>query len=437
MEEKGKFINIAVTVARILFGITFIFSGIVKAIDPLGFNYKIQDYLISFHLVQFIPLALTVAIILIVLEFLLGVFIILGIYRKASTIFALSFMAVMTTLTLYIALRNPVADCGCFGDALIISNWNTFYKNIILLFFAFLLFFNRKNIIPFFSSKTKVYAVGFVLLFALAFCFYNIYYLPIIDFRPFKIGVNIPDQMKVDITDGDVYEYRYIYEKDGVQKDFTEENFPWEDSTWTFVDHKEKLIKKGQKSNIEDFAIIAFSNDSEGKLEKTDNITDDILSRPYTLLVVSSLLENANFKSMQEVHSLANFAIKNNIDIHVVTSSDGTEVQKWNEKLGGIYLNYAALDDRTLKTIIRSNPGLVLLKEGTILAKWSQNNIPDSAELNKLISRSQSELNATPINNTKSKLLIVCAIFICPLIGLKIYDEKAHRYRNRKQIINN
>lgn len=432
MKEKGGIIKTTITVARILFGITFIFSGIVKAIDPIGFSYKIQDYLISFHLVQLLPLALASALTLILLEFLLGVFIILGVFRKASTVFALLFMVVMTSLTLYIALQNPVKDCGCFGDALIISNWNTFYKNIVLFFFAILLFFNRNYITSFFSKKVSNYAVVFVLLFGLSFCFYNIHYLPIIDFRPYKIGVNIPEQMKVDLNDGDVYEYTYIYEKDGVQKKFSEDNIPWEDSTWTFVDYKEKLIKKGQKPTIEDFAITAISNDTEGRLVKTDNITEDILSRQYALLVVSSSLEKANFKSMQEVHALADYAIKNNIDLHVVTSSDGTEIKKWNERLGGVFLNYAAMDERTLKTIIRSNPGLVLLKEGTIQAKWSQNNIPDVTELNEVISRSKSGLSGMPINNSISKLLIICFIFVCPLIGLKVYDENIYGHSKLK-----
>ena len=155
MKEKGTFIKIILEVARLLFGFTFIFSGIVKAIDPYGFSYKIEDYLISFHLVQFIPLALTFALILILLEFLLGVFVFIGLYRKSSTIFGVLFMSVMTPLTLYIALQNPVEDCGCFGDALIISNWNTFFKNIILSFFAIILYIFHKQITPFYLNKSK------------------------------------------------------------------------------------------------------------------------------------------------------------------------------------------------------------------------------------------------------------------------------------------
>src|SRR5690554_3092900 len=150
MKRKDTLINAILNIARIVFGITFIFSGFVKAVDPYGFTYKIEDYLISFQLTQLIPLALAFAIILFLLEFVLGVFILVGIYRKWTTAFAVMFMTVMTPLTLYIAIANPVKDCGFFGDALIISNWDTFYKNIILIAFAIILFVYRKRIRPFF-----------------------------------------------------------------------------------------------------------------------------------------------------------------------------------------------------------------------------------------------------------------------------------------------
>ena len=214
MRAKDRLINFIVATARILLGITFVFSGFVKAVDPIGFVYKIEDYLISFQLTLFIPLALTFAIALILLEFLLGVLILLGLYRKTATSFAVLLMAVMTPLTLYIALANPVEDCGCFGDALVISNWATFYKNIVLIAFAIFLLVYHKRIKPLFTNKTKNLVVGFVFLFSLLFCLYNILYIPIIDFRPYKVGVNIPEQMEDDVSKGDVYENIYIYEKD-------------------------------------------------------------------------------------------------------------------------------------------------------------------------------------------------------------------------------
>ncbi|MDD4729983.1 MAG: DoxX family membrane protein, partial [Dysgonamonadaceae bacterium] len=136
MKVKSNFLNFTISTARILFGLTFMFSGFVKAIDPLGFSYKIEDYIISFNFLQVAPLAFTLAVILILLEFVLGVLIFFGIYRRITSLFAFLFMAAMIPLTLYIALKNPVQDCGCFGDALIISNWDTFFKNIVLFLFS-------------------------------------------------------------------------------------------------------------------------------------------------------------------------------------------------------------------------------------------------------------------------------------------------------------
>ena len=424
MKVGDTFIKLIVVLARVLFGITFIFSGFVKAIDPMGFTYKIEDYLISFHLAQFVPLALTFALALILLEFLLGVFILLGIYRKWTTSLAVLFMIVMTPLTLYIALANPVEDCGCFGDALIISNWSTFYKNIVLLAFAIILLIYRRQITPFYSKQTKHYVLAFVLLFFLAFSFYNMVYLPILDFRPYKVGSNIQANM-ADIGDGDVYDNIYVYEKDGVSKEFTEENYPWEDSTWTFVELKSELIKEGDKPLVEDFSIILYQKDSNEMFVKTDDITHDVLSKPQSFLVVSTSLYKISDKSMLKLHSLANYAEKNAINMYIVTSSDESVIKEWDEKLGGPYVNYASMDELTLKTIVRSNPGILMLKEGTIQAKWSKNSIPNEAKLNKIITSFQMNEKDAPRNNSASKLFITCLLFAIPLIGIKWYDRKS------------
>ena len=424
-KETSPFLNVVLTIARIVFGVTFIFSGFVKAVDPMGFCYKIEDYLISFQLVQLLPMALAFAIVLIVVEFVIGVSILLGIYRRMSTSIAVLFMLVMTPFTLYIALNNPVEDCGCFGDALIISNWNTFYKNIVLLVFALILLVYHQKIKPFFSKKMKPIAFTFVFIFGLALCIYNIMYLPILDFRPYHVGVNIPEQMEADKAHGDVYENIYVYEKDGVQQEFTEENFPWEDSTWTFVDLKLELVKEGEDPKIKDFIIIGYNQDADGSFIPTDDITLDVLSCRMSLLVVSLSLDDANEKSLREVHALADFAIKNYIDIYVLTASNGDVVKKWNDKLGGIYLNYATMDELTLKTIIRSNPGLLLLKEGKIVAKWSSRNVPDKSELTNLITETESEGAKSPFNKSASNLLIVCLLFLLPLLGMKWYDKRA------------
>ena len=432
MKVKGKLIKILLVTSRVLFGATFIFSGFVKAIDPIGFAYKIEDYLISFDLTQFIPLALTFAVVLILFEFLLGVFILLGIYRKVSTPIAILFMVVMTPMTLYIALKNPVEDCGCFGDALVIDNWTTFYKNIVLITLAIFLFVYRRYITPFFSNKTKNYVLGFVFLFSLLFCLYNILYLPVMDFRPYKVGVNIPDQMEDDLSKGDVYESIYIYEKDGVQKEYTEDNYPWEDSTWTFVDLKSKLIKEGVKPLIEGFSIIAYDKDSTGTFVTASDITDEVLSKPFSLLVVSLSLDKANKRGMQQIIAIADYAKENDIDFRIATSTEANTIEQWNQKWGNDTINYASMDELTLKTIVRSNPGLLLLTEGTIRGKWSSRNLPNVKELNQIITKLQKGEKTSSNNNSLARLLILGIVFVIPLLGIKWYDVRANKIKQQK-----
>lgn len=425
MKGNDRLVNIVLTAARILFGITFVFSGFVKAVDPIGFAYKIEDYLIAFQLIPFIPLALTFAVTLILVELLLGVFILLGLYRKLSTAMGVLFMAVMTPMTLYIAIKNPVEDCGCFGDALVISNWDTFYKNIVLVLLAVLLLVYHKRIKPLFTNKSKGLVVGFVFLFSLLFCLYNIFYLPIMDFRPYKVGVNIAEQMENDVSNGDVYENIYIYEKDGVEEEFTEDNFPWEDSTWTFVDYQSKLIKEGEKPLIDEFYITAYAKDGAGAFVKGGDITDDILTNKVVLFVVSLSLDDAREKGMKQIIALADYAADNDIELLVATSSEAAAIEQWHREWGNPKVGYGLMDELTLKTIVRSNPGLLLLSGGTIVGKWSSRRLPNQRQLEGMVVKLKAEEKSLPINNNSTaSLLIICAIFVIPLLGIKWYERK-------------
>ena len=425
MKGNDRLVNIVLTAARILFGITFVFSGFVKAVDPIGFAYKIEDYLIAFQLIPFIPLALTFAVALILVELLLGVFILLGLYRKLSTAMGVLFMAVMTPMTLYIAIKNPVEDCGCFGDALVISNWDTFYKNIVLVLLAVLLLVYHKRIKPLFTNKSKGLVVGFVFLFSLLFCLYNIFYLPIMDFRPYKVGVNIAEQMENDVSNGDVYENIYIYEKDGVEEEFTEDNFPWEDSTWTFVDYQSKLIKEGEKPLIDEFYITAYAKDGAGAFVKGGDITDDILTNKVVLFVVSLSLDDAREKGMKQIIALADYAADNDIELLVATSSEAAAIEQWHREWGNPKVGYGLMDELTLKTIVRSNPGLLLLSEGTIVDKWSSRSLPSQSQLEGVVAQLKVEKKSLPINNNSTaSLLIICAIFVIPLLGIKWHERR-------------
>lgn len=382
MDSKTKTIKFLVELSRIIVGATFVFSGFVKAVDPLGFTYKIEDYLIELGLTGLFPLALPAAVIMVTAEFSLGVFLLLGICRKWTVRLVTLFMLFFTPLTLWIAIANPVEDCGCFGDAFIISNWQTFYKNVVLLAGTILLILKWHWITPLFSKRMEPIVAIITLLGGVLFSLHNVYRLPVFDFRPYKIGANIPQQMFVDPEKADVMETVFIYSKDGVEKEFTEENYPWNDSTWTFVDMKTKLVKEGEKPAIEDFAVEAlYYDDTIDSWEIGGDITDIILSDPsYTFLMVAYSLEKMSLRHLERFREVNRYAIENGYSFYLLTSSAADVVGDW-EQHHHTGFQFCHADERMLKTMIRANPGLMLLKEGTVINKWDDSKVPDKRRL--------------------------------------------------------
>lgn len=416
MNSREKLVNFLTELSRIILGVTFAFSGFVKAVDPLGFTYKIQDYLVSFNLPGLIPLALPAAVTLVVLEFLLGVFLLLGIYRKPTVRLAAVFMAFFLPLTLWIALKNPVKDCGCFGDALIISNWETFYKNIVLGVCAAVLLRYYPRIMPLFSAGSAWKAGAYTAVFGFAFSVYNVVKLPVFDFRPYHIGANIPENMYIDPAKADVVENVFIYSKNGVEQEFTEEDYPWNDSTWTFVEMKTKLIQEGEKPGIEDFQVSALAYDSlsQGFVTGGD-ITRQLLSdTSYQFLMVSHSLKEMNKRHLDDFRKAAGFAQKNGYGFYCLTSSPVDFIDAWSAR-NTVGFRFAHADERVLKTMIRSNPGLLLLSGGNVINKWDDSEVPDFES-----ERGKELLKAKGWKmNFWGKLTVILLIFIVPLLLIK------------------
>lgn len=378
----SRMAKIIVVLSRVLVGATFVFSGLMKAVDPLGFTYKIQDYLIELGLTTLFPLALPAAVSMVTAEFALGVFLLLGIYRKWTTRLILLFMIFFTPLTLWVAIANPVKDCGCFGDAFIISNWQTFYKNLLLLAGAVWLTVKWKHITPLFTKKTVLPVAITTLLLGVLFALHNLYRLPVIDFRPYRVGANIPLQMYVDPEKADLYETIFLYSKDGVTKEFREENYPWNDSTWTFVDMKTHLVREGQKPKIEDFSVESlYFDDATDSWQSGGNITDIILSDPsYTFLMVAYSLEKMHMRHLNRFREVARHTAEKGYSFYLLTASSPDEVGTWERKQRTGF-QFAHVDERTLKTMIRANPGLMLLKEGTVMGKWDDSEVPSNDKI--------------------------------------------------------
>ncbi len=357
--------NVLLQITRYLLGGVFIFSGFVKAIDPLGSTYKIEDYLNAFGGVYqgLTFLAFFAAILLSTIEIVIGLNLIFKVHIRRTIIFTLLYMMLMTPLTLYIALNNPVTDCGCFGDALIISNWATFWKNIVLVALIIILLIFHKKFHTFLLPRIEWIAVSIFIFIGVGLSVYSYQHLPMIDFRPYKVGVNIPEAMT--IPDGaklDVYKTTFIYTKNGVQKEFTLENYPKGDSAWKFVDQKTVLISKGFKAPVHDFSIVDA---------QYDDITDQILSDPgYTFLLVMYDVSLATEKGVKKTEDIYKKALAKGMKFYALTASPDIDIQNFVKEMNVTY-PFCKTDPITLKTIIRANPGLMLIKDGTILGKWN------------------------------------------------------------------
>ena len=421
---NNKVINVFTLLSRLIIGITFTFSGFVKSVDPLGTAYKIQDYFIALNLTELYSLSLILSVILSVGEFLLGVFILLGLYRKVTSVLVVLFMIIMAPLTLWIALENPVKDCGCFGDALIISNWQTFYKNIVLSVCAILLLVKYKNIKSFFGKNTELIVALFTIIFGFSFALYNIIYSPVLDFRPYKIGSHLSDKMNVDHTMAGEFENIFVYEKEGQQKEFTEDNYPWDDTTWTFVNMETRMVKEGIKPEIEDFHVELVHYDDSVKSFVNNDITATILEdSAYAFWMISYLLEDAETIYLNQFKDIAEYAAMNNYNFYCITSSPSETINEWGKMYNTNFI-FCQADERMLKTIIRSNPGLLLVKNGTVINKWSDNKLPKIKENDDTTIVTELTKEVDPQQRNIKTIVLLVLLFIGPILIIKGIENK-------------
>lgn len=427
MSVTDRMVKTGVLLSRIIVGATFLFSGFVKAVDPLGFTYKIEDYLIEMSLTALLPLALPVALLMVVVEFTLGMLLMLGIYRRVTTRLITLFMVCFTPLTLWIALANPVSDCGCFGDAFIISNWQTFFKNMVLLAGACLLMVHQKKLTPLFTSWRATVAALFTLLFILLFANYNLSRVPLFDFRPYHAGASIPAQMSVDPERGDQYETYFIYSREGKDSLFTEENYPWDDSTWLFVEMKTVLVKEGVKPAIEDFAVESLRYDAETESwHPGSDMTDIILSdSSYTFLMIAYALNTMSERHLDHFREIERYAEDNDLSFYLLTASPTDVIDQWerHHKTG---FRFAHADERVLKTMIRSNPGLMLLKEGRVIRKWDDSNLP---AIDRVVGTAEESARLKMQERKTTDLLQLLMILLLCLIPLLLLRRLECRLR--------
>ena len=403
-----------VNVCRFVLAATFIFSGYVKAIDPLGTLYKLKDYAAAMSLNGLLPdwVLVGVAIALGALEFALGVFMLFAVRRHVVSRITLAFMAAMTVLTLWIFVADPVKDCGCFGDALKLTNGETLLKNIVLIACAALVAWRPADMARFISRSNqwivRYYTVAYIVITSV----YCLYTLPIFDFRPYHVGMNIKQGMEIpEGAEQPEFESTFLLKKNGETREFTLDNYP--DSTWEYVDTRTVQTKKGYEPPIHDFALTTC--------DTGEDITEQVLTKKgYTFLLVSPRLAVADDSNFGDIDQIYEYAEENGADFYCVTASANDEIGRWRDLTGAEY-RFCNADETTLKTMIRSNPGLMLLKDGTIIGKWSHNTLPQTDDLTAPLQ--QLTIGKAQNDSTTERLLIVLLTFFLPLSALTLADR--------------
>ena len=361
---------------RIIVGIVFIYSGFVKGIDPLGSDYKFTDYFNAFGMGWMNATTLFFSFALSLAEFLIGTALLFNLWVSRMAWGSLLFMAFFTPLTLVLALTNPVSDCGCFGDAMILTNWQTFWKNIILFLLAIMIFVYRKE---YKSSLSLMGQFSFLTLAGAGMLCLSIYcyrHLPVLDFRPYAVGKNITEGMRLpEGAKPDQYEVtlKYKNKQTGEIRSFTEENYPWQDTlNWEYESSSERLVKKGYITPIHDLVI---------EHPTLGNITEEILEDDnHTILAVAYNLNQSDTQYHPAINRLAEYAREKGIRFYGLTSSTERDIEAY-KKRNHVPYEFCTADEIQLKTMIRSNPGVIILREGTILDKWAGKDVPDVKEL--------------------------------------------------------
>ena len=409
-----RLLKMIVNLCRIIVAVTFIFSGFVKAIDPIGTQYKLQDYLGAIGMTGILPnwTLLAVAVFLAAIEFCIGIFLLFAIQRRLISKLTVAFMAFMTMVTVWIVVADPVKDCGCFGDALHLTNTETLIKNIVLLVCSLVIMYRPLAMFRFVSKSNQWIVTNYTIVFILVSSGLSLYYLPIFDFRPYHIGVNIPRGME--IPKGaklPQFKTTFIMEKNGQRKEFTLDNYP--DDSWKFIDSKTVQTSEGYIPPIHDFSI----TDNKTGLDLTNSV---LSHKGYTFLLIAPHLETADDSNFGDIDRLYEYAQSYDIPFYCLTASTTKAIKRWIDLTGAEY-PFCITDEAVLKTIIRSNPGLLLLKDGTIINKWSHNNLPNEAKLSHPIS--QSSLGKMPKDSVPAKILEIVLWFILPLTLLTLADR--------------
>lgn len=374
--------KLSVNIARVIVGLLFIFSGLIKANDPLGLSYKMQEFFELWHMTQFNAHTLWLSVVMIAFEIIAGAALLLGWRMKLFSWLLLLLIIFFTFLTGYAYLSGKFKNCGCFGDCIPITPLTSFGKDVLLTVLILFLFAYRQKIRPLFSSKITLLAMVAVTIFSFGVQWYTLNYLPVFDCLPYKKGNNIPEKMKIPagaLTDS--FAIRFIYEKEGKQYEFAPAELPADLDAYTYVSRTDKLVRKGNaEPPIKGFSLSGITNEDS---------TAIVLSDPYAILLFTEDFSTPLEKWQKGFETVYAEAKRKNIPVYAVTNRMDEAVVNF-AKTGFAGIPLFKCDYTTIRTAARTNPCIYLLEKGTIINKWSYR------QMEKVISEIKS-LVAVPV----------------------------------------
>jgi len=366
--------------SRFFVGGLFIFSGLIKLNDPIGTEIKMHEYFEVFaadfgsFFKVFIPFALEIGFIMVVLEIVLGVAVLINYKMKITTWVLFALLLFFTFLTFYSAYFNKVTDCGCFGDAIKLTPWESFTKDVVLMVFVLHLLWHHKRFTPVLRTREGHAVVAGITIISTFLGIYAIRHLPFIDFRAYKVGNNIPEQMRLPPgAKSDSVVMTFIYEKAGERKELTMDQLSEIDSTYKFVDRIDKMIRKGDEPKIKDYRV---------STENGEDVTQETFKGVKLLIIVQNV-QKASEKSAVKIADLIR-GLEGKAEPIILTSSPSADIDSFRHQYQWA-ASFYFVDETVLKTMIRSNPGLTLWVNGTVKGMWHHNDTPDAAEVIELV----------------------------------------------------
>jgi len=358
--------KILVTLSRVIVGILFIISGFIKLNDPVGFSFKLEEYFSQgvLDLPVFMPYALAISLIVVIVEVLLGIMLLLGVWKKVTVWSLLGMILFFTFLTFYSAYYNKVTDCGCFGDAVKLTPWESFTKDIILLVLIVILVIGLKYIKPLFSTVFRSAVTLIALSACIIFAVVVLKHLPAIDFRPYKIGANIIDGMTVpEDAPKAIYEYSWKFNVNGEEQIIvTHGDYPTVDGE--FVDVETTEIQKGYEPPIHDFSI-----EQDG-----EDFTTALMMEPKLVMVIAYDLTKTNKDAYTKLKEVTDQALSKGYKVIGMSASNPEQKSNLIQK-NNLKFEFYFTDETVLKTMVRSNPGVLVLTKGTIEQKVHYNDL--------------------------------------------------------------